>query len=58
VHCCYWSELMPMKATGSPTRLAEYDPDPDAPCRLYFYKEPELIPEKYFRRIGLEKPGK
>ena len=58
VHCCYWSELMPMKATGSPTRLAEYDPDPDAPCRLYFYKEPELIPEKYFKRIGLEKPGK
>ncbi|MGB2814888.1 MAG: hypothetical protein WBC75_07345, partial [Dehalococcoidales bacterium] len=58
VHCCYWSELMPMKATGSPTRLAEYDPDPDAPCRLYFYKKPELIPERFYERIGLEKPGK
>ncbi len=58
VHCCYWSELMPMEATGAPTRIAEYDPDPNAPCRLYFYKKPELIPEKYYRRVGLEKPHK
>jgi hypothetical protein len=48
---------MPMEATGAPTRLAEYNPDPNAPCRLYFYKKPELIPEKFYKRIGLEKPN-
>ncbi len=56
VHCCHWSELMPMEATGTPTRLAEYNPDPNVPCRLYFYKKPELIPERFYQRIGLEKP--
>ena len=58
VHCCHWAELVPMKSTGIPIRITEYDPDPDAPCRFYFYKKPELIPEKYYRRIGLEKPRK
>jgi hypothetical protein len=47
---------MPMEATGAPTRLAEYNPDSDVPCRMYFYKEPELIPERFYKRIGLEKP--
>jgi len=58
VHCCHWAELVPMKSTGIPVRITEYDPDPDAPCRFYFYKKPELIAEKYYRRIGLEKPRK
>jgi len=57
-HCCHWSELLPMMETGVPIRLAEYDPNPDAPCRLHFYKKPELIPEKFYKRIGLEKPRK
>ena len=47
-----------MQATGVPTRLvADYDPDnPQAPCTLYFYKDPAMIPEEYYTRIGLTKP--
>lgn len=59
LHCSVWHEHMSMKATGVPTRLVEeYDPDdPDKPCTLLFYKDPEKIPEMYYRRIGLEKPA-
>lgn len=59
LHCSVWHELMAMQATGVPTRLVqEYDPDdPSKPCTLLFYKDPAKIPEMYYRRIGLTKPG-
>lgn len=59
LHCSVWHEMMSMKAAGVPTRLVEdYDPDdPNKPCTLLFYKDPETIPEMYYRRVGLEKPS-
>ena len=58
LHCGVWQEVMPMEAGDAPGRINDYNPDPNAPCRWYFYKNPELIPEKYYKRIGLEKPSK
>lgn len=58
LHCTVWHELVAMQATGVPTRLvADYAPDnPQEPCTLYFYKDPAMIPEEYYTRIGLTKP--
>ncbi len=58
LHCSLWHEVLAMQATGVPTRLvADYDPDnPNAPCTMYFYKDPAKIPEEYYTRIGLTKP--
>lgn len=59
LHCSVWHELLPMLASGVPTRLvADYDPDnPHKPCTLLFYKDPKDIPEKYYARMGLKKPA-
>lgn len=58
LHCSVWHEMMAIEATGAPTKITEYDPDASTPCKSYFYKKPELVPEKYYKRVGLEKPGK
>jgi len=57
-HCCMWHEVMPIEAAGIPRKITEYNPDPNAPCVYYFYKKPELIPEKYYKRVGFEKKSK
>lgn len=56
LHCSVWHEWMAIKATGAPSKVTEYDSDPNAPCKFYFYKKPDLVPEKYYKRVGLEKP--
>lgn len=55
VHCCLFSELMPIEWVGYPLRVCEFSENPDDPCVMLFYKEPELIPEKYFERLGKKK---
>ncbi len=58
LHCSVWHEVMAIEATGAPSKITEYDPNPNAPCKFYFYKSPELVPEKYYKRVGFEKPGR
>lgn len=50
-HCCLWWEIMAIEEYGYPIRV--YDPDslPDR-CVSFFYKKPELVPEKYYTRLG------
>ncbi len=55
LHCSIWHEIMPIETKGVPTKVTEYCPDPNAPCQFVFYKEPEQVPEKYYKRVGLEK---
>jgi len=57
LHCSIWHEIMAIEATGVPTRISDWDADPSAPCRIYFYKNPESIPDKYYERIGLARPN-
>lgn len=54
-HCCIWWEIMPIEERGYPVIIHEYPEELDKPCYLIIYKKPELIPEEYFRRVGLEK---
>ncbi len=55
VHCCVWSEIQSIEWIGYPIRVAECPENPEEPCAIYFYKSPELIPEKYFLRVGKTK---
>ncbi len=55
-HCCIWSEIMAIERNGYPTRVTEFPADdPSKPCVWYMYKDPNLIPEKYFTRVGFKK---
>jgi hypothetical protein len=54
-HCCLWWEIMPIEDRGYPVRVHEYPENRHEPCRIIYYKNPKLIPEKYFRRVGFEK---
>ncbi len=53
-HCAF-NELESMKRFGYPVLVTEFDPDPHKPCGWSVYKDPKLIPEGYFRRIGFER---
>ncbi len=56
LHCCVWSEVMAIEANGYPVRVTECPAgDFQKPCEWYFYKSPELIPDKYFERVGFKK---
>lgn len=55
VHCCVWSEILPVELIGYPVRVCEYSDNPQDPCAWIFYKKAELIPEQYFTRIGKKK---
>ena len=56
LHCCLWSEIMAIEQTGYPSRITECPADDfSKPCHWYIYKDPNLIPEKYFNRVGFKK---
>jgi len=55
VHCSLWHEVMAIEAIGYPVKITEYSDDPNAPCVWLFYKSPDLIPERYFTRVGMKK---
>ena len=55
LHCCVWSEIMPIEWFGYPQRVTSFSDNPNDPCIWYVYKKPELIPEEYFTRVGKKK---
>lgn len=56
VHCCVWNEIVPIEESGYPVRVTEFPvEDPSKPCHWYVYKDPRLIPEEYFERVGFKK---
>ena len=57
VHCAI-NEILPLEWGGWPLWVTGYRPDAAEPCTWHFYKRPELIPEKYFTRLGFKKPVK
>ena len=52
LHCCIWSEILPIEWIGYPIRITDYTDDPEEPCRFLFYKDPKRIPHYFFERIG------
>ena len=55
--CCMMNEILPIEWGGYPLWITDYHVDPNEPCRWLIYKNQELIPEKYFTRVGKKKPG-
>ncbi len=58
LHCCIFSEILPIEWNGYPQRITGYPDNPNDPCVFHVYKKPELIPEEYFTRIGKTKTVK
>lgn len=52
---CALNEMTSIQRLGYPAWVTEFDPDPDRPCGWTVYKDPALIPEHYFTRLGYRK---
>lgn len=52
---CAQNEIASVKELGFPAWVVNFDPDPMKPCGWRVYKDPALIPDKYYERIGLKK---
>ncbi|OGP50226.1 MAG: hypothetical protein A2Y79_07925 [Deltaproteobacteria bacterium RBG_13_43_22] len=52
IHCCLMHEIIPIEIQGYPVRVTLIGDKPTDPCTQLYYKKPELIPEKYFTRVG------
>ena len=55
VHCTLMWEILSTEILGYPIRIHELGEKPEDPCVHLYYKKPELIPEKYYTRIGKTK---
>jgi hypothetical protein len=55
---CAASELESMRRLGYPVFVTEFNPDSKKPCGWTVYKDPDLIPEQYFKRLGFTKDPK
>jgi len=55
IHCAI-NEILPIEWGGYPLWVTGYSDDASKPCYWHFYKKPDLIPDKYFSRLGFEKP--
>lgn len=55
-HCAFMNELLPIKWYGLPLYPSQPPEDFDTdPCTWYWYKDPDHIPELYWRRYGIPK---
>ena len=52
-HCPIVLEMMAIERKGYPAWVSE--PQPNGKCIQYLYKDPAKVPEKYYKRLGLEK---
>lgn len=63
IYCthCAFQEIIPIEKYGYPIFITDC-PDGDRigqeNCRVYIYKNPEDIPERFFKRLGMKKPDK
>lgn len=57
IYCahCAQNELTSIQRVGYPIWVTEFDTDPDMPCGWRIYKDPALIPTRYFSRLGITK---
>ena len=50
---CAQNEKFTYDLLGYPAWVTEFDPDPSRPCGWTIYKEPRLVPSRYFERLGV-----
>lgn len=61
VHCCQLQERVPIALFGYPVRVVDPPVWPDGAerkCTWYVYKDPSLVPEEAYRRVGARKPSR
>ncbi|MCT8971407.1 hypothetical protein [Microbaculum marinisediminis] len=60
VHCCQLNERMPIRRFGYPTRVVEPPVWPASrkggKCTWYVYKDPALVPDEIYARVGATPP--
>jgi hypothetical protein len=60
VHCCLLNELTPIDRLGYPLRVIDPPVWPDdranPTCTWWVYKDPSLVPDEVYRRVGRERP--
>jgi len=54
-HCAVWNSLLTFEWYGHPLWVFDPPKEPDDPCRIYIYKDPKYIPEKYYRLLDKAK---
>jgi hypothetical protein len=52
---CAKNELTSISKVGYPLWVTEFNPDENKPCGWTVYKDPSLIPDEYFTRLGITK---
>lgn len=57
VHCCVLQQLTPIDRFGYPARVIDPPLRPGDPCSWSVYREPALVPEEAYVRVGRRKPG-
>lgn len=59
VHCCQLQQRVPILRLGYPVRVVDPPVWPDGgdrKCTWAVYKDPSLVPDDAFHRVGLERP--
>jgi hypothetical protein len=58
VHCCQLQERVPIQKLGYPVRVVDPPTWPadreTGLCTWYVYKDPSLVPDEAFRRVGFD----
>jgi hypothetical protein len=56
IHCCVLQQLTPIDRLGYPARVVDPPLRAGDPCSWSVYRDPSLVPEEAYRRVGREKP--
>jgi hypothetical protein len=57
VHCCVLQQLSPIRRLGYPARVVDPPLQPGDRCTWTVYRDPSLVPDEAYRRVGQRKPG-
>ena len=59
-HCCVVMQLLPIDRFGYPVRVVEpptYPAEREAKCTWHVYKDPAVVPERFYTEVGRTKPA-
>jgi hypothetical protein len=57
VHCCVLQQLGPIDDFGYPARVIHPPTEPGASCRWTIYRDPALVPDEAYERVGRRRSG-
>ncbi len=57
VHCCVLQQLGAIDDLGYPARVVDPPTEPGAPCTWTVYRDPALVPDAAFERVGRSRPA-